>query len=158
MYVRVRPMRAPELADTVRLWCRSKAEAYSWMAIEKTYTFEDNRRYFRDEVVARHAVWLAEVDGEAVGLMALDDSGLIDQLFVDPEWQRRRIGSVLLEHARGLCPAGLRLFTFQENQRARRFYEKHGFAAVRFGRSPPPEDEPDVEYVWVPESEADPTG
>ncbi len=150
MYVRVRRMRAPELTETVRLWCRSKADAYPWLAVEKTYTFEDHRRYFRDQVVPNHEVWLAEVDGEVVGLLAIDADGLIDQLFVDPAWQRRGVGSVLLAHARECSPGGLRLFTFQRNERARRFYEKHGFRAVRFGRSPPPEDEPDVEYAWSP--------
>jgi hypothetical protein len=42
----------------------------------------------------------------------------------------------------------LRLVTLQRNDRARRFYEHRGFAAYEFGRSPPPEDEPDVWYRW----------
>jgi hypothetical protein len=29
-------------------------------------------------------------------------------------------------------------------------YEKHGFKAVKFGLSPPPESAPDVEYRWRP--------
>ena len=31
---------------------------------------------------------------------------------------------------------------------ARRFYERRGFEAYDHGRSPPPEDEPDVWYRW----------
>ena len=27
-------------------------------------------------------------------------------------------------------------------------FEKHGFVAVKFGISPPPESAPDVEYAW----------
>jgi hypothetical protein len=49
-----------------------------------------------------------------------------------------------------LSPGGLRLFTFQRNVPARSFYEKYGFRAVRFGVSPAPENEPDVEYRWEP--------
>ncbi len=33
---------------------------------------------------------------------------------------------------------------------ARRFYEKNQFRVVRLGLSPPPENEPDVEYRWRP--------
>jgi ribosomal protein S18 acetylase RimI-like enzyme len=43
----------------------------------------------------------------------------------------------------------LRLFTFQRNDKARAFYQKHGFRVVALGVSPAPELEPDVEYRWV---------
>jgi hypothetical protein len=42
----------------------------------------------------------------------------------------------------------LRAYTFQKNSPARAFFEKHGFEIVRTGLSPPPENEPDLEYVW----------
>jgi len=56
----------------------------------------------------------------------------------------------LIHHAKKLFPYGLELHTHQKNIAACRFYEKHGFVAVRFGISPPPESEPDVEYHWRP--------
>jgi hypothetical protein len=41
----------------------------------------------------------------------------------------------------------LRLYTFQCNQGARRFYERHGFIAVAFGDgSSNEEGEPDIRY------------
>ena len=46
-------------------------------------------------------------------------------------------------------PEGLTLSTYQRNERARAFYERRGFRAVRYGVSPPPECEPDVEYAWA---------
>ena len=57
-------------------------------------------------------------------------------------------GLALLGKARELSPGGLELHTHQQNAKARRFYEKHGFRAVRFGVSPPPESAPDAEYHW----------
>ena len=33
----------------------------------------------------------------------------------------------------------------------RQLYETHGFGAVKFGVSPPPESAPDVEYHWRPD-------
>ena len=43
-----------------------------------------------------------------------------------------------------------RTHTHQQHAQARAFCEKHGFRAVKFGISPPPESEPDVEYHWTP--------
>jgi ribosomal protein S18 acetylase RimI-like enzyme len=61
------------------------------------------------------------------------------------------VGLALLETAQTLSPVGLELHTHIENHTARSFYEKHGFRVVRFGMSPPPENEPDVEYAWRPD-------
>jgi GNAT superfamily N-acetyltransferase len=65
-----------------------------------------------------------------------------------PDFQRRGVGRALLDHARGLSPEHLWLYTFQVNAIGRVFYEQNGFVALRFGVSPAPESEPDVEYHW----------
>lgn len=72
----------------------------------------------------------------------------IAQFFVRLEKQRQGIGMALLSKAKELSPILLRLYTFQKNQPARTFYERHGFRTVNFDTSPPPENEPDVEYFW----------
>ena len=47
-------------------------------------------------------------------------------------------------------PDGFSLWTFQQNLRARRFYERHGFVAVEetdgLGNE---ERAPDVRYLWT---------
>ena len=50
-------------------------------------------------------------------------------------------------HIRGLVHININCSSFE---RSRAFYEKRGFSAVRFGVSPPPESEADVEYHWKP--------
>jgi len=55
-----------------------------------------------------------------------------------------------LEKARERFPGGLRANTFQKNGPARAFFEKQGFMVVKEGLSPPPENEPDFEYAWIP--------
>ena len=108
MSIGIRPMQPDELDEIARLWCRSKQEAYlPWLAIEATYSFEDNLDYFRDTVCANHRVWLAERDGTVVGLMA-QAGDFIDQLFVDPDHQRAGVGTALLAWARLESPAGSR--------------------------------------------------
>jgi ribosomal protein S18 acetylase RimI-like enzyme len=43
----------------------------------------------------------------------------------------------------------IRLYTFQENDGARRFYERHGFRAIEFGDGSNNEENcPDVLYEW----------
>jgi ribosomal protein S18 acetylase RimI-like enzyme len=75
----------------------------------------------------------------------------VDRLYVLPSFQRVGIGTTLIGHAEDLSPNGLELHPHQKNRVARDFYEKQGFKAVRFGVSPAPENEPDVEYHWRPD-------
>ena len=109
---------------------------------------EDVRRWFREHVFARCEVWLAEQDGRVVGLLVLE-SDWVDQLYVEPTETGRGIGSELLGVAKRERPAGLRLWTFEANDGARRFYERHGFVATeRTDGSGNEERAPDVLYAW----------
>jgi len=73
---------------------------------------------------------------------------MVDQLYVLPGAQTQGLGTHLLEIAKRRY-GDLRLWTFQRNDRARRFYEARGFVAVQQtdgGRNE--EQEPDVQYHW----------
>jgi pimeloyl-ACP methyl ester carboxylesterase len=77
--------------------------------------------------------------------------GELDQLYVAPEWIGSGIGRRLVEQAKAMSPHGLGLYTFQVNDRARRFYERNGFVVDRLGDgSANEEHQPDVRYVWQP--------
>ena len=99
-------------------------------------------------------VWLAEETGRLLGFLSLRRSRsegweTLDKLYVDPPEQGRRIGTILLEKAKELRPEGLRLWVFQKNAGARRFYERHGFALVTLtDGSRNMEREPDALYAW----------
>jgi ribosomal protein S18 acetylase RimI-like enzyme len=147
--VRIRRYGPEDFAAVTDLWRRARVQAAPEVQARLGYTLEDDRRYFRDVVLVKHEVWVAEVRDRPAAFMAMKGD-FIDQLFVAPEHQRGGIGGALLAHARALSPGGLRLFTFQSNAGARAFYEGHGFTVVRLGVSPPPESEPDVEYRWRP--------
>jgi ribosomal protein S18 acetylase RimI-like enzyme len=143
-------MRPDELGEVVRMWRRSREDAQPWLEARMGHTPADDLRHFRDVISAKCDVWVVLDAGRAVGLLALA-GGHVEQLYVEPAAQRRGVGTVLIEHARSLSPGGLTLFTHQSNARARAFYEKVGFRAVRFGVSPAPESEPDVAYAWHPD-------
>ena len=147
--IHIRQYSPADLAPTVRLWRASKRDAFPYVEAQQRYTLAEDTTYFRDVVAVACVVWLAEVPGRLAGLLAMQDD-YIEQLFVAVGLQRQGVGTALLQKAREHSPHGLRLYTFQKNARARAFYEKHGFKAVRYGYSPAPENEPDVAYQWCP--------
>jgi ribosomal protein S18 acetylase RimI-like enzyme len=145
-------LRAYEPADceaVVRLWNETKRDTYHFIPIEQSRTVDADRDFFRAHIEPRCALWIAGRGASLDGFLALVGS-YVDRLYVRPAVQRCGVGEALLSHAKGLSPAGLELHTHQRNAKARAFYEKHGFRAMRLGLSPPPESEPDVEYWWRP--------
>jgi ribosomal protein S18 acetylase RimI-like enzyme len=57
------------------------------------------------------------------------------------------IGSRLLDCALATAPRPIRLYTFQQNTGARRFYERNGFLPIRFTDGAANEEQcPDVLY------------
>ncbi len=145
--MKVRPLQDADVAATVALWHETRKDTYHFLADERTLTLADSARYFRDVIQPDADLWVAEEGGQLLGYLARKGS-YIDRLYVRPSAQRKGVGLALLRKAQELSPGGLELHTHQENAKARRFYEKHGFEAVRFGVSPPPESAPDVEYHW----------
>jgi putative acetyltransferase len=145
----IRRMMKSESNSVVELWHTTKRDAYPYLPLEQERTLEDDLRFFHEKLFPRCDIWVAEEKGRLVGFLAIQ-GGYVDRLYVLPNCQRVGIGTALIEHAMTISPPGLELHTHQKNTAARNFYEKRGFVAVRFGVSPPPESEPDVEYQWRP--------
>ncbi len=109
---------------------------------------DDVRAFFANVVVVQRELWLAEDGGAAAGLLVLEDDWL-DQLYLEPELIGRGIGSALIEHAKRLRPDGLRLWTFQSNLGAQRFYALHGFSELlRTDGRDNEERSPDILLAW----------
>jgi GNAT superfamily N-acetyltransferase len=108
------------------------------------------REWISAVVVPEREVWLMEdVDGRPLAVLVLDDDW-VDQLYVDPEFTGRGVGSRLIELAKSLRPAGLQLWTFVANIGAQRFYLRHGFiVAETTDGSGNEEVAPDMRFVWT---------
>jgi hypothetical protein len=65
------------------------------------------------------------------------------------------IGSSLIAVAKRQRPGGLKLWTFEANSRARRFYERHGFVVTGGTDGGNEEGAPDVRYEWRPCASSD---
>jgi GNAT superfamily N-acetyltransferase len=108
------------------------------------------RAFVVDKMVPEREAWVAEVRGRIVAVLVLD-ADMVEQFYVAPEEQRRGVGDAMLAHAKHLRPAGLRLWAFQRNTPARRFYEARGFIAKQFtDGATNMEREADVLYQWTP--------
>ena len=147
--ITIRPYRPDDLAEVVALWHDSKRKAFAYVPLQQTYTMSDDKTHFRAVIIKECQVWIVEENDQILGFMGLQGD-LIDQLFVKTGEQRKGIGHLLVVKAKTICPLGLRAYTFQKNSAARFFFDKQGFNVVRFGVSPPPESEPDLEYEWKP--------
>jgi ribosomal protein S18 acetylase RimI-like enzyme len=145
----VREFSEADFDDLVARWHDTNRLTYTYVNEHQRHTLDEARAFFRSMVLVECEVWVAAEGAALQGLIAFG-GGWIRQLTVFPAYQRQSIGSQLLARARELSPAGLRLYTFQRNWPAREFYAKHGFTLVKFGVSPAPENEPDVDYAWAP--------
>ena len=112
------------------------------------HTDDEVRAWIAELVIPRTEVWVAESEGgDLVGLLVLDDEW-VDQLYVEPGLTGRGIGTRLIELAKRRRPDGLRLWTFESNTGAQRFYERHDFRATDRTEDDNEEGVPDVLYVW----------
>ena len=134
----------------VGVWFRSGKAVYTFLPTWQVLTMELASKVFRETVRTRCDIWVGTLDEQIVAYLAMIDS-YIDRMYIDPSEWRKGWGTRFIALSKELFPDGLELCTHQENQAARAFYEKHGFKAVRFGISPPPESAPDVEYHWRPD-------
>jgi len=114
------------------------------------HTDDDVRVWVRDILLPREDVTVALVAGQPVGVMAMhraEDISWISQLYVHPSHAGQGIGSRLLARALDTAARPIRLYTFQQNAGARRFYERNGFAPLRLTDGSGNEERcPDVLY------------
>jgi GNAT superfamily N-acetyltransferase len=152
--VRVEPRR-PALEEAraiARLWLRSRAASVPAIP-EPVHTDDEVRSYF-DVVAATKDVWVIDDRGGIAALLVLDGEW-VDQLYVDPDHFSKGHGSSLITAAKRQRPAGLKLWTFEANRSARRFYERHGFVVTGATDGENEEGAPDVRYEWRPCASSD---
>ncbi|MFZ4718880.1 MAG: GNAT family N-acetyltransferase [Ilumatobacteraceae bacterium] len=148
----LRTVRAADAGECAYVYLRSRE--FGLPTVPVVHERSDVKRWMADEVVGRTDMWVADVDGVIAGLMVLGherDGGWIEHLYLDPSWMGRGLGAQFIDLARRRCPEGLQLWTFEVNEPARRFYERHGFVAEEStdGRGNE-ERAPDVRYRWLP--------
>lgn len=148
--LQIRPYQTGDASQVAAVWHRSGLEEYDYLPDFQALTPETALAVFQTVIQPGADIQVAWEGDVVVGYLALRGS-YVDRLYVDPSAQGRGVGGRLLAFAKTRCPLGLELHTHQQNVRARTFYERAGFHAVKFGVSPAPELVPDVEYHWRPD-------
>lgn len=128
----------------VRMW----RESFEFgVGVVDPHPIEAQAAYLLSTVVPQNRVRVAWSNDGLVAFMA-STAESITLLHVKVSHIGRGIGTQLLRLAQAESSGSLWLFTFQQNERACRFYEHHGFRAVARGFEPTWQLE-DVKYVWA---------
>lgn len=144
----VRQATPADTAALVSLYLDARETAHP--AIPRSvHSPDETHRWLRSRADAPGSeLWLAEQGSDAVGLLLLEDAW-VHSLYVAPERAGRGVGTLLLDLAKSVRPGGLGLWVFETNERARRFYDRHGFGEVRrTDGSHNEEHQPDIEMAW----------
>ena len=118
----------------------------SMLYLPVLHTVDESIAFFA-KVIENSRVLVAERFDSVIAYCAYGD-GWVEHLKVHPDYQRRGVGAFLLEKAMAENES-LRLWVFQKNQGAIRFYERFNFKLIRkTDGSENEEREPDALYEW----------
>jgi putative acetyltransferase len=138
---------AEDESATIALWQRTWQEAYP--TIDFATRLEWWRARWRNELVPRAEIVVAEHEGAVIGFVTIDLEGYLDQLVVAPEHWGSGAADLLLEEARRVSPKGITLLVNTDNVRAIRFYERNGFVHVGEDINPT-SGRPVLRMSWTP--------
>ena len=130
--------------DLIAMW-RASFEAA--VGVVDPHSLAEQREHFLTRILPSNDVRVALLSGQLVGFIAASHES-VAQLYVRAGYQRRGIGTQLLDWAKGQSGGSLWLYAFARNLGARAFYEHSGFVAVAHGFEPNWQLA-DVKYSWV---------
>jgi GNAT superfamily N-acetyltransferase len=139
------PEHGPQLRQAAELFAASRQAAMPWLPV--LHSAEEDLHFFSTRV-AVEATLMGAFEGELLlGLIAYDHEW-VRHLYVKPGYWKLGLGSRLLALVFEV-PGPKKLYVFQDNEAACRFYEAKGFMAVAFGDGTDNEEKkPDVLYQW----------
>ncbi len=116
--------------------------------LPELHSADEDLEFFQTQLFPNNHIWLVEEGGEILGYAA-HSPGWLNHLYVHPDHQGRGVGAALVRQAMA-DDDHLQLWAFQQNDRARSFYERRGFVLERLTDGEHNEEhEPDALYVWT---------
>lgn len=148
--VTIRPATANDAAAVAEVYLRSRKTFLPYAPL--AHSDDEVRAWVWDILIPGGNVTVVDDHGIILGMLVTgyhQGVAWIDQLYLDPAAVGQGIGTRLLLHALAHLPPPVRLYTFQANAGARRFYERNGFIALEFTNGQGNEEKcPDVLYEW----------
>lgn len=143
----VRPARTEDTDAVADVYIASFA---TLTFLPRLHSDDETRAWIENVVMANQEVWIAEIDEGVVGMAALSEE-MLEHFYVAPNAQSRGVGSALLDKAKERRPGGFTFWVFQQNDNARRFYERRGCRIVELTDGSHNEEKtPDALYEWRP--------
>lgn len=143
--VRLRPSVAADTSALTAIWLRSWQATMPQIDFAARLPWLDG--HLRELAARGYETICAEVDAEVVGFTVISQrEQFLDQIAIDPHAWGGPAAGALIDHAKARCGA-LALDVNQDNPRAVRFYEKHGFRRHSAGANPL-SGRPIWRYVW----------
>lgn len=121
----IRPMNIEEVEEVAGIWLETSIRCHDFIPRD---FWRSKKSDMIDAYLPGAENWVYELQGRIVGFYSLVDD-ILAALFVLPGFQGREIGSRLLDHAKTERKR-LALTVYAENNKARRFYERRGFAVA----------------------------
>jgi putative acetyltransferase len=143
----LRPYRAEDEDAAIELWQRTWQEAYP--SIDFAARVPWWRERWRNELVAKASIIVAEQAGALLGFVTIDATGYLDQLVVAPAHWGSDVATALVDEAKRLSPERITLLVNKDNARAIRFYERSGFAHAGEDVNPI-SGRPVLKMAWTP--------
>lgn len=112
------------------LFLAARKASWHWLD-QRAWRLEDF-----DRVIIGEKVWVAVEQGHRVGFAAVyENDNFLHSLFVDPQWQRRGVGSALLDVAEAAFSGTGALKCLAANKPAQAFYHQRGWQVISRGES-----------------------
>lgn len=143
----LRPYHSDDEEAAIALWLATWRRAYP--SIDFTTRLPWWRERWRNELVPKAAIIVAQEASELVGFVTIDANAYLDQLVVAPDRWGSKLADTLLDEAKRLSPDSITLLVNDDNARAIRFYERNGFAHTGKDVNPT-SGRPVLKMVWRP--------
>ncbi len=115
----IRPYEEEDTEGVVEAWYQTSLIAHSFLSEP---FFEEEKENLRNIFLPRAQTWVYEIEGRVGGFISLAGNE-VGGIFIHPAWQRRGIGTALLDKAKSLQGV-LELEVFEANTQGRSFYAK----------------------------------
>ncbi|MCB0137956.1 MAG: GNAT family N-acetyltransferase [Caldilineaceae bacterium] len=135
MQVTLRPYSDADEDAAIELWRRTWAHHFPHIDFNARVAWWRER--WKQELIPVAHVVIAEANNTLAGFVTCaPEIRYLDQLVVAPEYWGSSVAPALLDEAKRLSPDGLDLLVNKDNNRAIRFYEKHGFQYIGDDKNP----------------------
>ncbi len=139
-----------DATDIANVYLASRKEFISFAPL--IHTDHSIHQWVLEDLLIDEQVIVAEEGGVIIGMMSLtsdEGMGRVRQLYISPSAVGKGVGTLMIKMAKLILGPPIRLYTFQENMGARRFYERHGFQFKEFNDGSGNEENcPAVLYEW----------